>query len=246
MIGSLLIQRLMLIAIIGITFMTIGSAFPESPTPATPVNSTKEAVERAFSFVGIEALLELDSSKAEASTNLIRVVDSTTPFLSNDLNGRTAWQISLPGAVLRFDSTDALYLRDITLSIDSSSGQLLSMELWSDGTMRKESFEPLAGSAERQMSRFGEEYTAVPSAPPHLNFMTALNVVFDGNPWIRGAYCKVRYVMYRRGGLEPVPAWVVHVFGIANFRNITNMRWVIDATTGQQLHAVNAPHRFKE
>lgn len=246
MIGSLLIQRLMLIAIIGITFMTIGSAFPESPTPATPVNSTKEAVERAFSFVGIEALLELDSSKAEASTNLIRVVDSTTPFLSNDLNGRTAWQISLPGAVLRFDSTDALYLRDITLSIDSSSGQLLSMELWADGTMKQESFEPLAGAAEQQMSRWKEVYTAVPKDLPDLNLMDALKVAFDGAPPIGGAYCKVRYVMYRRGGLEPVPAWVVHVFGHRPTRNVTLMRWVIDATTGKWTWAVNAPSRFEE
>jgi hypothetical protein len=181
------------------------------------------------------------------------VVDSLTPFVHKQINGRPAWRIAVNDVDPQLLGTQYdVPSKDCEVLVDRYTGQIIVAifkEQGSDTLVRRM---PTAKEAEGQLSLFGEKYTGMPVKPPTISLRVALDSCRSSAPVYEQTI--VHYVMYSWGGDEPQPVWVVYErskreiggrggFPQSELYKVSNRRTVINATTFQMYTIpINAPY----
>ena len=218
-------------------------------TSYVPVTTAEEAVERALIYTGLDRLEGLDLKDRGEMACLTIARDSTTPFLSDSINGRRVWQVLFDNVVLDTESSSPeaaqKHPKTIHILIDSASGQLYEVLVLDIDTDRSEASRAPAFIAEEQLRGIThEEYLGFPGEPPAITLLAVF-----GMRWcspLESKYMFANYVIYRSRDAEPRNVWVVHGHGFPPFRDgVDNMRTVIDARTGEGLFSVNLPFKSR-
>ena len=215
-------------------------------TNYVPVTTAEEAVERALAYTGFAKLEGLDTKDRKEMVQLTVVRDSTTPFLSDSIEGRVVWRIEMPGLILDLTAYDneeeTAHPKNFTILIDSVSGRLTDVQ-FSDPGVEAAMFPDAPWQvATRQLKEMThEEYVGFPNELPNVTLLEALDRGVLGSP----IACKrgvAQYVLYTYRGRKSRPVWVVHLHGLPpSMGGITHMRSVVDAVTGKEIRSVNLP-----
>ena len=222
----------------------------DSARSAEPIRTAGEALTRALEYTGFDKLRTFRiAASADDMAQRTTMTDSTTPFLSEYINGRSGWRIEFPGVVLDLDRAspeyEAQYPKNVVVFIDSSSGQLLEIRATAEGLGAEDlPAEATAEEAERQLRGMASEfYSGFPADPPSMTFVDALNKKIAGSI-LRAKLIVAQYLLYSRDNASWKPAWVIHLHGIPAYARdyVTQMRTVIDAQTGKSITAANVPH----
>jgi hypothetical protein len=216
-----------------------------------PITNEVEAIKRA------SLLTELDTLTDKISAQKTVVTDDRTPFLN--LSGKPCWRVDFDEVSLKLKSSVAgfrdAYVRRFSVLLDSTGGQLLSVVSVFTGKDPDLRPQPLAATAEAQLSGQEEIYHGLPAEGPRLSFLAALDVVLSqgvGSPFLaKEIYGS--YVIHSRSGGPRRSVWVITLNGLPPLavdgphgdtvpvwqRN--HMRNVIDDETGMNLFATNSP-----
>ena len=239
-------------------------AVPTDNQPASgQVDSSLTGAEAVLKAVKTSAgfsNLKVDVQAAMESAKQVTMLDSTTPFLAEQLNNRTALLVTLKDVPLNIEKvtgptkTVLTGTRDFELYIDPVSGKLLKIvstldDYWKklgDGEIRK----PLAAAAEKELRRnLHESYDGIPEQEPAISFLDALNAVV-GNP-VTASQIVAWYVL-RTTNRRTSAVWVIHLYGISHIGAIgrektapiyqrNHLRSIINAQTGRLISAGNCP-----
>ena len=211
------------------------------------IRSSDEAVKRALEYTGFDEMegFTLPSNPAEIA-QVVTMVDSLTPFLTDSIDGRRAWLVTLQDVQLHFGppvaKRDIYPAFDFRIYIDSTNGVLLRMYSRSKQP-RSNNYMPRAplATAEHQLRNMsGEVYYGFAPFPPRMTFVEAIHRGISP-PFFTASEADMLYIRHSLKG-EPGPAWVIHLYGCyPDPHGIDHMRNVINAITGNRTIAVNVP-----
>lgn len=216
-----------------------------SDLEARSIESEQQAIESARSFLSLSGEdLRVSTSQGVTAT-LQTEIDSTTPFLSDSLDGRRAWKVAFASVILGLDSYPREVIlqspRTLTALIDSASGKLIRVESWLVSAQALQLSKPLVlhGEAERQLG--SERWLTLPTTDPKVSFFEAVNKAAGSKltaKLIVGHY--INAVVGDSAG--PKAVWSIHLIDFPPIlHGETSMRSVIDATTGKLLYFCNLP-----
>jgi hypothetical protein len=213
---------------------SVGSSIDDEATALAAVSA----------YTGLELSLETAADSQRIKVDKEVVTDSRTPFLSEAINGRTAWVVSVSGVVLQpevsDDSLERANPKNFVISVDSSDGRLLRGVLFNDGVGVHERVECPVKEAEQQLHDLsGEDYIEIPEELPELTLLKALDEIELGSP-AASAWGTFRYVLHSRRNLGVKPAWVIHLY-MGYEGKLSHMRYAINARTGRERVATNMP-----
>ncbi len=226
---------------------------PESQPSATwKVATAPRAIEQVRSVLGIAG-----AKSFQTKARLAVVASDRTPYLSEQIVGRTAWRVTLEDWKIVLSSEPALrdrFSRTLDVFVDPIHGRLLKLETqWPQGEPPIRPH-PTAESATWQMWNSGREvYHGFPAAPPKVTLQQALTAIREqggGNPTVARQIIG-HYVVWSMKGIseEPRPVWAIMLWGIPPqlpFRADSKeprfrMRYIIDAATGKYILRINTP-----
>jgi len=228
-----------------------------------PVTTAEEAVERALAYTGFDKLEGLDTKDRWEMARLTIARDSTTPFLSDSINGRTVWQVDVQDVILDLDwaKPDVVlkYPKDVRVTIDSATGRLFEIRLLNSGDEYNPGYTIPADTSEKQIrSLNGEKFLGFPIDAPGMTFLEVLNVRgLCGSPLTAGLMVG-HYVVHYVFRSDTLPAWTIdtHTLQPGSETNPVQARgpyhgsypWqgrchivsrsVVDAMTGELIHRV--------
>lgn len=223
----------------------------ESSAPEMPPITKAGAISLAARYIGIE---ESDLRKATASLTSLR--ERSVPFLHRNLSVRQAWKIQLEDVPLWKNAQGEYerhpYLTNLTVLIDSESGQLISLtSAWPDNVKPIAPYPELA-EEERQLTAAGIRYTGLPEKAPTVTFRQALQ---NCDFWSKDVKQVIAYsVQETEVQYQDRLVWNIQLRGFSPFfaspprggsqppehaRN--HIRNVIDASTGEWLGADTVP-----
>jgi hypothetical protein len=225
--------------------------------PTLQLSNQSSAVERAIALTGLNIV------SGQVSAQLATINDTNTPFLAAQLKNRAGWCVEFDAASFtgKLKSSQAGYRdpfeaqRKFVVSIDSKTGQLLSIKSQFKGEDGGLEPEPDTKTAESQLKAGGEVYSGFPTVDPKITFLEAVDAVLAqgiGSPFVAKEVNGL-YVMDSRVGSPPRPVWIITLRGLpprpshwskenANTQvQSTTMRNVVDAKTGKCLFATNFP-----
>ncbi len=232
-------------------------------TSYVPVTTAEEAVERALAYTGFDKLEDLDLTDRREMACLTVARDSTTPFLSDSINGRTVWQVDVQDVILDLDwaKPDVVlkYPKDVRVTIDSATGRLFEIRLLKSGDEYDPSYTIPADTSEKQIrSLNGEVFLGFPIDTPGMTFLEVLNVGdLCGSPLTAGLTVG-HYVVHYVFRSDTLPAWTIDTHTLqpgsetsyvpARGPNLGSYPWqgrchivsrsVVDAMTGELIHRV--------
>ena len=209
------------------------AALASATAAAQGLNATADA---------ITGLRPVGGGAAKASRT--KVVGDVTPFLGAKNTGRAAWRFEYPKA--------EPFHRTFVATLDASTGRLLHITATGD-SKPDSNVKPMpsSASATKQLKVEGEEYAGYPPANPAIDFATALKRIETS---AAAQEIHAVYVLHRRAGTAMAkPVWAITLRGIPPIpargpagdsvpvwkRN--QMRYVVDATTGEVLFSTNTP-----
>jgi hypothetical protein len=225
------------------------------PVADTDGTEASLALEAAVSALGFEQTRSAQAS-ALSVKGVETLVDTTTPFVHGQLNGKRVWRVELAG--LRVDEReatgddDSLSVRDFTVFVDSASGIVLKAVARGPHYDPRLISHPSATSGEKDLSRCAEAYTGVPAIPPAVPLNKALEwstIPARLAMEITVDYLVVSYSLISEKGEHA--AWVVNMNGGFTYpldcfrgeyeRACSHYRMVVDAVTGELLMSTNIP-----
>ena len=169
------------------------------------IRSSDEAVKRALEFTGFGQMegFTLPSDPSEIA-EIVTMIDSLTPFLSDSIDGRRAWLVTLQDVQLHFGPP--ITMREVDRSfdfrvyIDSANGVLLRMH--SRSKQPRSNYMPRAplATAEHQIGKMsGEVYYGFAPFPPRMTFLEAIhrNIL---PPFVAGSEADIMYIMHSLRG----------------------------------------------
>jgi hypothetical protein len=205
------------------------------------LQTSERAIERAIEYSGFDKLKGFVRLKSAIDiTELIIARDSTTPFLSDSIEGKTAWRVEFKDIILREGA------RPITFDVllDAETGRLFEIRSRYVGPPDERPCEPPAKIAREQLGMNIEKYNGFPTKLPVISFVKALDSLF-GSP-LSAKQTVALYVTNCLQQREPRPVWAISLHGLppipVKYGTIDFMRSVIDAQTGQRLLEVNLPY----
>ncbi len=205
------------------------------------LKSKQEAVTRALEYTGFDELRNFELDKSLNEVQLITVHDSTTPFLSDSINGKTAWAVEFENIVLQANASPITF----TVILDAETGRLFEIRSKYEGPPEKRPCEPSAKLAEQQLGMTIERYLGLPQTPPSVSFLQALDSAFTSP--VHASLTIARYVIYSSQGRAEQPVWAISLHGLppipVKHGTIDFMRSVINAETGERIMEVNLPYR---
>ncbi|MEA1981799.1 MAG: hypothetical protein U9N54_12625 [candidate division Zixibacteria bacterium] len=212
------------------------------------INSADNAIKTALKFTGFENYNKIDIDHLKEMTTITKFIDSTTPFLSEQMNGRRVWKISLKDIYLKPEEQigkNNYNSRDFEIFIDSATGQFLEMRSF-DANIDQFMYPEIPSKiANEQMNLFQEKYLGIPKVYPKINFLSALKAVKNNVELTK--LMVVKYIIYSIREEPSINAWIIHLHGIPeNSIGITHKRYVVDADNGIEIHSVNWPSPTKE
>jgi len=189
------------------------------------ITNTADAVDMALKYTGFLVSNEELSDKIINDVTLIEMVDTTTPFIHDLIDGRKVWKVpfynirisekkemgemekkslSMRGIDVYIDNE-----RDFDVYINAESGQLFKIIASFSEYDPALAPEPPYEIAEEQMRSINEKYLALPDSLPNVSFFDCLKRCFDPpeqSKEIIGFYVIVKD--YDRDK-EAFPAWII-------------------------------------
>lgn len=228
-------------------------------TASRRLSTPLEAVQQAERYTGFAAAQGLDLQKLADSARRVTFNDSTTPFISSELGGRPAWIVPYRRVVLdrplaREDF--ARWARDFDVYLDATTGQFLCAIRTDTVADTLVPPDPPADLARQQLDNGLERYHGLPPQPPIVSLREVLGKNFGITGPLSAKRITAQYLLYSgwRDSTAARPTWVIQLKGIpptppsfrrsgsgSPFHQLTVLRVVLDATTGQQLEANNIP-----
>jgi hypothetical protein len=205
-----------MIALVSCVIIMVGAPSVFSLDALGCIDSDSAAVETANRFTGIgQFYLDRQMSKPTATAHVEVYVDSTTPNLHQQLNGRAAWKVSFPQfetVLCSLSNVDAsgVSAKRCDVWLDSATGQLLQVDIRpSDTTVKLRP--PSEAELAQELSFQGGSYLGLPDMLPQFGMHHAL--AYCGNYVARADQIIIRYVMVTPYEGGPTPYWVVHMSG---------------------------------
>jgi len=167
--------------------------------------------------------------------------DSTTPFLSDKLDGREAWLFEFDDALPLLgydrDRDSLLVAKSAVIWVDKNTGQLLSAEIRCADKSTMLAALPTAERAEAERRAFSEEYSDLPAVQTQCGLTKALSLV---RPYVMSSTrTVVKFVMYSRPGFRNKQVWIVQTYGA---KNVADRYFVVDdASCELNLEMYTAP-----
>ena len=184
-------------------------------TNYVPVTTAEEAVERALAYTGFDKLEGLDTKDRWEMARLTIARDSTTPFLSDSIDGHTAWRVTFEGVILDIeeysDEVEVSHPKDFEVLIDSVTGRLFSVISRYKGKARDFLPEVPAEIAEEQLRMSFEEYLCFVPVPPVMTLCEAINGSIFGSA-MHSKEIVALYIEHSYHDSAAIPVWVVHLF----------------------------------
>jgi hypothetical protein len=212
------------------------------------IQTPDQAVNRALAYTGFDKLKDFNPDKSLGEVQLVTARDSTTPFLSDSINSRTAWRVSFKDLILPLygfkQQTIASHPKSFQILIDAETARLFEIRSVSDASREGGLCEAPAKVATEQLRYMAAEiYYGFPKEPPATSFLEALDSL-SYSP-LHAKFVVAQYVLYNRGGPEYQRVWTINLYGLppipVKYGTIDFMRCVIDAQTGQGIHDINLP-----
>ncbi len=217
------------------------------------IEDTSTAISRAILLSGLDVVS--DKISAERMT----LTGNKTPFLSEQLNGKSVWRVRFGPGSLKLKSSQPgfvdKYQRIFDVILDATTGQLFGVECKFGGAAEEMRPDPETASAERQLRAASEVYVGLPAVDPKITFLSALDVVLTnggGSPFVAKEIAGI-YVMDSEMNSAPRAVWVITLRGLPPYSfhgpaaetvpiwHRNHMRSVIDAMRGKFLFATNYP-----
>lgn len=217
------------------------------------------AFEQALSYTGFGRLPEAKKlSPDKAVTAAAAAVDSTTPFLSEYINGRPVWQVTFDSLFFDLpwwmpDAIKGQTIKTFTVSVDSATGQLLRVSGYAVDGRRSEVPLLTAETATKVLTACGEQFTDFPHSMPKVDLLTALNQAVASQP-LAAPELHIWLVNWAHMGEPPIPVWMIigtpvrgelksQVVDTPELEDgfLERVRSIVDATTGQARAFTNTP-----
>lgn len=228
-----------------ILLATVSALQASAATTEQPIDSAA-AVTAAFETMGLDTLSEQDKNSRLVSVSQEKLADSTTPFISDLLDGRSVWAVRFQNVPIRshHDSTSVTQ-RDFRVFLDQSTG--LPIKVVSQIEDYDEAYwhKAPADTATLHLMRTSERYHGLPSKPPTIEVVDAIR----RTQWnlTHAEEITLLYVMYSNMGRDPIRVWDVYFWGVpfAHFpgpRYRTEFgRCTVNAENGNALGCGNSP-----
>ena len=227
------------------------------------------SIEIAGKYLGVGILSDTIQNKLSPTAEYVIGQDSTSPFLSDKINGKRVLRVLYKD--LRLDLIDHGFAVSITthgydteILLDSATGQLLKITLVRDDMDTAMIREVRADCAERQV---GAPWRILPSGVPPVSLLKVLGHA-RGVPWLKATkvvvYCwdvgtnrpdddpSIDWSIAAPKG-EPDIRWIVYMYGSTTFSallekaptqtdaEIAHFMCEISAVTGEGLICSNSP-----
>jgi hypothetical protein len=179
------------------------------------------------------------------------MVDSTTAFLSEQLDGRPVWIVRIPDVTFQGGGSvnpPWKATRDFDVYVDSATGLPIQAVARAHDYDASNWSKPPADSAARFLQMVGHEYHGTPTEAPKVSLLTAMTVIVD--PLTIAKEIVAKYVLSSSPSHDTGPVWDVYMWGIRfgtqpGPRYLTDFgRWTIDAVDGTPLSCNNMPHQI--
>ncbi|MFH2049218.1 MAG: hypothetical protein ABIJ12_07210 [bacterium] len=233
-----LIKYLILFMLLTISIVIAGD---ESEQPKIEdhflIKTESDAIKRALEYTGFNEINNYDKSKSIEKIELIVAQDSTTPFITNHIEGRIAWSISFKNLdIISFKKTcesDSAYKIKTDVVIDAENGELLQINSYINSFGINST---LITPNEGEMNTFFEKYYGIPNELPLITLHQVLEIInYDSID--QEIVFLANYFYYSKGTnsneSNKKPVWIVRIIKLHNLNNPSQIRYVIDAINGE-------------
>lgn len=217
------------------------------------VSTPEEALDASLHYTGFpNGGKSRQSAALDSEIENVLMTDSTTAFVSRDIDGRSAWHIRYHRFTLHLDTAYDYFAvtrpKKADVFLDNPSGKFLSAVISDDLSDLQLDRRPTTSEAEHLLSTIGEKYLGLPEDSPSIDILTALKQC-KGYP-LAAKEILVSYVVYSFKDQESFPAWVIYMRGLPPWTASgsvpdhvrTNMKCVVNATTGELYLTNNVPY----
>ena len=220
------------------------------------IGSTEAAYERALEITGFsENRKELQDLEKLVIESIF--IDSTTPFLSKEINGRAVWVLSFDNVDIRPQTaidrgTDIWEKQSFFVYLDKETGKVL--QIHSKSVINDSSVLPEANAneAEEILRNKGEIYHGIPEYVPKVPFHQAIQQAVGCCPLVAKEII-AQLILHSYNGNESKPVWNIICRGIppvgiskqsqeASIKSRNRARCVVDAETGEWIFMTSSPH----
>jgi hypothetical protein len=207
-------------------------------TSRRPPSADVSPLQRACAIVGLPP-------STEGSVTIEALSVDALPFLGESLRGQRAHRVVFRDWQ-RPHAPRMTNLGELTLWLVEGSLQLVKAV-----AARGSSTRPATSEEQRQLGAQGESYQALPTSPPHVTLLAALQAIAAHAPGdtTRTSELVASYVTHRTVRYTSRDVWIVDVRGIPPFvdrpgvpeqaRN--HLRHVVDAQSGSWLGSDTTP-----
>ncbi|MBU8935015.1 MAG: hypothetical protein KOO62_13595 [candidate division Zixibacteria bacterium] len=242
------IRQGLIVFSIAVLFTVYSAWSDDTPMPNVPehysLQTAEEAVDLALKYTGFDKQPGYDRATSIAGVRLGTVRDSTTPFLSDSIDGRTAWVIEFKDVVFELgpEGGKKVLTAPFTfrVNMDAETGRFLGARFTSIDDESASKLQPSADNASRELEMYDlAKYHGIPGSCPSRSMAEALSTWKHAAPG-SARLIVIHYVQYTRGSSgddEPCPAWAVNLYGLGG--GTAGKRWAMNAETGEFLWVVN-------
>ncbi len=239
--------------IFGVSFIQAVQNGENNAPAETLIAGKYAALKLAIEYLGVPGLDSLlTEEKAEKMVTLVTMVDSTTPYLAQQINGKQAWKIVFDSVIMDYEEANYEKEKEFAKKIDiyiDKEGRFLKGIIRSIISKNEVYYETESKEAERQIR---ETYHGFPAKMPKINLYQALvkcklNTLYAPAIFVNYVNCSSRTNLIN--GIRPV--WVLWMKGVGDifgfpipedYEYETDCsRRVIDAETGAILMNNNVP-----
>ena len=201
------------------------------------IKTESDAIKRALEYTGFDKINNYDKSKSIERIELIVAQDSTTPFITNHIEGRIAWLVSFKNLdFISFEKTcesDSTYKIQTDVVVDAENGELLQINSYINSFGKNSTF---VTSNEEEMNTFFEKCYGIPDKMPLINLYQALKIIND-ECIDQEIVMLANYFYYSKGTNSNESnkklVWIVRIIKLHNLNNSSQIRYVIDAVNGE-------------
>jgi len=184
----------------------------DDQTGPQPITSPKAALERALAYTGLEQTMDTIGIKAEEVAKLVVARDSTTPFISDRIDGQEVWCVTFSNVKLNLEGCYPSAIanqcpKTFEIIIDSIDGSLLCVKAWCED--ERHGADSLAVYAADALTKELDSLQGFAKAPPAITLLDALSIAKPSNA-LFAKELHAACVMYgKSGGSGYSPVWVI-------------------------------------
>lgn len=218
-------------------------AFAVDLPDSASIRTEQEALDRSLAYLGFERLEGFDVKKSYVGAELVTFVDTTTPFLAEELNGRVAWRVDFTEIVLEYEDVpreeELAHPRPFSAWIDAETGLLLEVRSSIVNMDNRRALLKSGPLSEEQCTYYAlEKYYALPDSLPQITLARAFSVGWAENRLSKSDHMIIRCVLFAGEGAileDPLKydAWVITFLGVPHIAPLSAQHVVIDCRSAK-------------